>query len=389
MPAVPSPADPAGGTEPAGGTDPAAGGTDWRAVLDGLLAWGADAPAPRGRRAALQVELRELTPRTRERWNGPVSRTAVARRPGEPPDPTTAGYRLGVRPVTRTERGWTRGGVTWANIPHLRARLDLDPEQHRWFCQVGALHRAAEPPAPGQDAAWVYLDDFANPVLWDLLDQAHALGIVLVGSGAGAEVRRAGEARLGLDVTRTADGPGAPEGPGGLRVAAHLTVDGEPHPVAHAHAIGDHGVYVVDPAHPRRVLLAPTPDPLGPQQLALLADTAGGRTVADALRLGVVVPADQAGAFLRERLPALRAGLDVGSADGSVVVPPAAPPTLVLTVRHLPGRVVDLTWRWDGHARSGPAPDPRALVPADLVPGGWPDPADAAGSPAAPDPRPD
>ncbi|WP_158371961.1 DEAD/DEAH box helicase [Cellulosimicrobium cellulans] len=373
MPAVPSPADPAGGTDPvAGGADPAVGG-DWRAVLDGLLAWGADAPAPRSRRAGLQVELRELTPRTRERWNGPVSRTAVARRPGEPPDPATAGYRLGVRPVTRTDRGWARGSVTWANIPHLRARLDLDPEQHRWFCQVGALHRAAEPPAPGQDAAWVYLDDFANPVLWDLLDQAQALGIVLVGSGAGAEVRRAGTARLGLDVTRTADGP---DGPGGLRVAAHLTVDGEPHPVAHAHAIGDHGVYVVDPAHPRRVLLAPTAEPLGPQQLALLGDAAGGRTVADALRAGVVVPADQSGAFLRERLPALRAGLDVGSGDGSVVVPPPAPPTLVLTVRPLPGRVVDLTWRWDGHARSGPAPDPRTLVPEDLVPGGWPDPAD-------------
>jgi superfamily II DNA or RNA helicase len=374
VPAVPSPAPSAGGPDR---PDAAAG--DWRAVLDGLLAWGDAAPAPRSRRAALQVELRELTPRTRERWNGPVSRTAVARRPGEPAEPGTAGYRLGVRPVTRTDRGWTRGSVTWANIPHLRARLDLDADQHRWFCQVGALHRAAEPPVPGQDAAWVYLDEFVNPVLWDLLDQARDLGIPLVGSGAGAEVRRAGEARLGLDVTRDA---------GGLRVAAHLTVDGEPHPVEHAHAIGDHGVYVVDPAHPRRVLLAPAAEPLGPQQLALLGGTAGGRTVADALRAGVVVPEDQAGPFLRERLPALRAGLDVASADGSVVVPPPAPPTLVLTVRHLPGRVVDLTWRWDGHARSGPAPDPRDLVPDDLVPGGWPD-----GPPADPgqpgDPRPD
>lgn len=376
VPAVPSPAPSAGGAGEPGGT---AG--DWRAVLDGLLAWGDAAPAPRSRRAALQVELRELTPRTRERWNGPVSRTAVARRPGEPPDPGTAGYRLGVRPVTRTDRGWTRGSVTWANIPHLRARLDLDAEQHRWFCQVGALHRAAEPPVPGQDAAWVYLDEFVNPVLWDLLDQARELGIPLVGSGAGAEVRRGGAARLGLDVTR---------GPGGLRVAAHLTVDGEPFPVEHAHAIGDHGVYVVDPAHPRRVLLAPAAEPLGPQQLALLGDAAGGRTVADALRAGVVVPEDQAGPFLREQLPALRAGLDVASADGSVVVPPPAPPTLVLTVRHLPGRVVDLAWRWDGHARSGPAPDPRRLVPDDLVPGGWPD----AGphtpdGPDAPDPADD
>lgn len=376
VPAVPSPAPSAGGDSGAPGSTSDTAGGDWRAVLDGLLAWGDAAPAPRARRAALQVELRELTPRTRERWNGPVSRTAVARRPGEPADPGTAGYRLGVRPVTRSDRGWTRGSVTWANIPHMRARLDLDAEQHRWFCQVGALHRAAEPPVPGQDAAWVYLDEFVNPVLWDLLDQARDLGIALVGSGAGAEVRRAGAARLGLDVAHGADG---------LRVAAHLTVDGEPYPVAHAHAIGDHGVYVVDPAHPRRVLLAPAAEPLGPQQLALLGDTAGGRTVADALRAGVLVPADQADRFLRDHLPALRAGLDVASADGSVVVPPPAPPTLVLTVRHLPGRVVDLAWRWDATARSGPAPDPRDLVPADLVPGGLPDPA-APGDPgAAPD----
>ncbi|WP_203669552.1 DEAD/DEAH box helicase, partial [Cellulomonas pakistanensis] len=385
MPAAPSAADPVGPAGGAGGPSgpshpggPADAG-DWREVLDGLLAWGADAPARRAPRAALQVELRELTPRTRERWNGPVSRTAVPRAPGEPPDPTTAGYRLGVRPVTRSDRGWTRGSVTWANIPHLRARLDLDPEQHRWFCQVGALHRAAEAPVPGQDAAWVYLDEFVNPVLWDLLDQARDLGIPLVGSGAGAEVRRGAAARLGLDVARD---------PAGLRVAAHLTVDGEEHPVEHAHAIGDHGVYVVDPAHPRRVLLAPTPEPLGPQQLALLGGAPGGRTVADALRAGVVVPADQADGFLRERLPALRAGLDVASADGSVVVPPPAPPTLVLTVRYLPTRVVDLAWCWDGTARSAPAPDPRDLVPAELVPGGWPPAAEDAPGPHPPLPDP-
>jgi len=347
-------------------------------VLDGLLAWGgaepagAGSPAPdgaadpgRSRRAALQVELRELTPRTRERWNGPVSRTAVPRRPGEPADPASAGYRLGVRPVVRSDRGWTRGSVTWANIAHMRDRLGIDADQHRWFCQVGALHRAAEPPVPGQDAAWVYLDEFVNPVLWDLLDQARDLGIPLVGSGSGAEVRRGGAAVLGLDVAQAADGA--------VRVAARLTVDGVPVPVAHGHAIGDHGVYVVDPAQPRRVLLAPTGEPLGPQQLALLGGAPGGRTVADTLRAGLVVPAAEADELLHRRLPLLRAGLDVGSADGSVTVPPPAPPTLVLTVRHLPGRVADLSWRWDGHARSGPAPDPRTLVPAALVPGGWPD----------------
>jgi superfamily II DNA or RNA helicase len=330
-----------------------------------LLAWGdAPAAAPRSRRAALQLELRELTPHTRERWNGPVSRTATARRPGDDPG---GAVRLGARPVLRSDKGWTRGNVTWANLPHMQARLDLDPEQHRWFCQVGALHRAAGPPLPGADAAWVYLDEFVNPVLWDLLRQARELGIPLVGSGANADVRVADAAWLGLDLARDADD---------VRVTARLTLDGEPVPVAHAHPIGTHGVYVVDPAHPRRVALAPATEPLGPQQLALL-DGAGGRTVADALRTGVVVPAADAATFVREHLPALRAGLDVASADGTMALPPPAPPTLVLTVRYAPGHAVELSWRWDGHARSGPAPDPRHLVPGDLVPGGWPAPDEA------------
>ncbi|WP_454048945.1 DEAD/DEAH box helicase [Cellulomonas sp. Marseille-Q8402] len=339
--------------------DPAPG--DWHQVLGGLLAWGdAAEPPARSRRAALQLELRELTPHTRERWNGPVSRTAAARRAGEDPGGAVA---LGARPVVRSATGWTRGNVTWANIPHMQARLDLDPDQHRWFCQLGALHRAAGPPTPGADAAWMYLDEFVNPVLWELLRQGRDLGIALVGSGAGADVRVADAAWLGLDVARADDG---------VRVSARLTLDGTPAPVAHAHAIGTHGLYVVDPAHPRRVVLAPTTEPLGPHQLALLGQHAG-RTVADALRTGVLVPAADSEDFVRDHLPALRAGLDVASADGTVPLPPPAPPTLVLTVRHSPGHAVDLSWRWDGHARSGPAPDPRHLVPGDLLPGGWPE----------------
>ena len=363
------------GRVPAPTPDGASSPAGWEQVLGGLLAWG-DAPASaaapaRHRRAALQLELRELTPHTRERWNGPVSRTATARRPGDDPG---GPIRLGARPVVRSDSGWTRGNVTWTNISHMQARLDLDPDQHRWFCQVGALHRAAGPPLPGADAAWVYLDEFVNPVLWDLLRQARDLGIPLVGSGAGADVRVADAAWLGLDVARAADG---------VRVSASLTLDGAAAPVAHAHAIGTHGLYVVDPAHPRRVLLAPTTEPLGPHQLALL-DGAGARTVADALRTGVVVPAADTETFVREHLPALRAGLDVASADGTVPLPPPAPPTLVLTVRYAPGHAVDLAWRWDGHARSGPTPDRRRLVPGDLLPGGWPapDPADPTALPA-------
>ncbi|WP_407341585.1 DEAD/DEAH box helicase [Pengzhenrongella phosphoraccumulans] len=346
--------------------DGARGAADeqWRDVLRGLVAPGDEPPAERARGLglALQFELRELTPHTRERWNGPTSRTVGGRGQelvgrGE--------YRLGVRPVVRAARGWTRGSVTWSNIAQLRGRLDLDADQHRWFCQFGALHRAAGPALPDGDLAWVYLDEFVNPVLWDLLAQARAIGIVFVGSGAGATVRVADGAHLGLDAARSAQG---------IRVSARLTVDGVPVEVRDGHAIGTHGIYVVDLARPRQVVLAPTHAPLGAPQLTLLG-ARGGRTATDALRdtlgEGVLVPADHAQDFLREHVPVLRAAVDVESADGTVDLPAPAPPTLVLTARHGPRHTVDLAWHWDGHARSGPTPLPRAVLPDGSLPGSW------------------
>lgn len=368
------------------GTD----GAGWRTVLRSLAAPqpepAADGPATTGV-LGLQLELRELTPHTRERWNGPTSRRVTAvrgpARPGRASGgspaagtaPASAGaeggpaqgmLRLGARPVLRTPRGWARGNLTWSNVAHMRHRLDLDAEQHRWFCQLGAFHRAAGPAVPGADLDWVHLDDFTNPVLWDLLAQARELGVELVGSGAGADVRLAGRAELDLDVAQEARG---------VVVRARLRVDGAPAPVGHAHVIGTHGVYLVDLARPNRLVLAPAARTWTAQQLVLLgAGPEGDRELADVLAGGLVVPPDAAGELVDEHLPALLAGLDVVSADRTVVLPPPAPPTLVVTVRHRPRRTVDLSWRWDGHARSAPAPDPRTLLPADVRAAlGWSD----------------
>jgi superfamily II DNA or RNA helicase len=351
--------------------------TDWRAVLTSLAAHTTAADrSPDERRAtvatALQLELRELTPRTRDRWNGPTSRTAGSRQG----PPGNGQYRLGARPVVRTARGWARGNVTWSNIPHMRTRLGLDEAQHRWFCQVGALHRAGTPAEPGTDADWVLLDEFVNPVLWELLAQARDLGIVLVGSGSGATVRLGSTASLTLDAARV---------DGGVRVAARLLVDGEPVPVGHGHAIGDHGVYVVDPALPRQVVLAPTTGRLGPQHLALLGGAGAGRSVAEALGAGVVVPQDEVDDLLHDLvhspLADLRAEIVVGSADGSVTLPPPASPLLVLHVRFAPRHTVETSWRWDTRGRPGPTPDPRALLVDAGIPPTWWDDAepDAAG----------
>jgi len=296
---------------------------------------------------ALQFELRQLIPRSAARWNGPMSMTAKS----------TAGelhkdHRLGVRPVARSSRGWARSGITWTNIPHLVNRLSLDRDQHRWFCEFGALHRAVGPTTPGRDPDWIYLDDFVNPVLWTLFDQTAALGIQLVGSGAGADVSRATTATLTLDAVRDATG---------IQVGPRLTIDDTTAAVTHTRAIGTHGVYLVDPAAPRHIVLAPTGEPLALEQVAILAN--GGGTTS--------VPEQDVDEFLNNYLPGLQERIDVSSSDSSVSLPPPAPPVLVAAITHGPRHTITVAWRCQGGRRSAPPLSLDQVIPAGLLPAEW------------------
>ena len=295
----------------------------------------------------LQFELRQLLPRSVSRWNGPLSAAAT---PGD--GHLLDDHRLGVRPVARTARGWARKDITWTNLPHLVNRLHLHAEQHRWFCEFGAIDRALKSTTPRRDPDWIFLDDFANPVLWTLLEQTTELQIRLVGTGSGFDVRRGQVAALALDAERGTDG---------IRIAPRLTVDGSPVAVGHARPIGRHGIYVVNPATPRHLLLAPTDEPLTTEQLALLASAAGPTTV----------PADEVEEFLRNYLPGIQDHVDVSSVDGSLQLPPPAPPRLVLTVTHLPRHTISLSWQWRRGRHPAAAPPLVDLLPDGLLPPGW------------------
>lgn len=296
---------------------------------------------------ALQFELRELIPRSPSRWNGPVSKAAKAA-PGQ----LRKDHRLGVRPVARTSRGWARSGITWTNIPHLVNRLNLDHDQHRWFCEFGALHMALRHTMPGRDPEWVYLDDFANPVLWTLLGQTATLGIALVGVRSDADVRRGSVATLTLDAVRQE---------AGVRVGPLLTVDDIPAEVTHARAIGTHGIYLVDPATPRHIVLAPTAGPLGIEHLSILAAAAGDTDV----------PERDVAEFLRDYLPDLQERIDVTSSDASITLPPPVSPVLVVEVSHSARHTIELDWRWQGGRRSAPPPPLQQVLPAGLLPDVW------------------
>jgi len=328
-------------------------GDSWRDALRGYLP-SVDSHAdtePESTRGptplAVQFELRELIPRTPSRWNGPVSKAAKATA-----EELRQDHRLGVRPVARTSRGWARSGITWTNIPHLVNRLNLDPDQHRWFCEFGALHLALKPTTPRRDPDWIYLDDFVNPVLWTLLDQTATLGIHLVGSGARAAVRRASNATLTLDAVREE---------GGINVGPRLTVDDTRADETHAAAIGNHGIYLVDPATPRQIFIAPTSETLTPDQLAILS---GGSTRTQ-------VPEQDVDDFLQNYLPELQERIDITSSDASVELPPPPPPVLVVTVTHSPRHTITLDWRWQGGRRSTPPPPLNEILPKGLLPAEW------------------
>jgi superfamily II DNA or RNA helicase len=309
-----------------------------------------------------------MIPRTAHRWNGPTSRAVVpargagraGRRSAAPEDESlgTGEFRLAARPTAETSRGWARGTMTWTNLPHLVNRMNLDPEPHRWFCELGALHRAAGAMALDPDASVMFLDEFANPVLWAMLDQAQDLGIPLIGTGTGSSVIVGSGARLAIDARRSPDG---------IRLDPVLTIDGAGSTAIdrrHARPIGSHGVSVVDPAEARTIVIAATAGPLGPDELAILR---GRGPLAD----GLVVPPDALREFTTAYVPGLRERLEVVSADQSVALPAVAAPTLVLAVTFGPGHETDLAWRWQRSRVRAPFPALSEILPAGVVPDDW------------------
>ncbi|MBG6238555.1 superfamily II DNA or RNA helicase [Mycetocola sp. CAN_C7] len=301
--------------EPAGPPLPA-----WKSAvgaLTGQLAASDSPSTPMG----LQFELREQTPHTRHRWNGPTARTARS---------TTelAEYRLGVRPVIRNTKGnWVRTNVGWNTFSYQVNRLGLDPVQHRWFSQFAALHRAARSTyAVGQDLDWLYLDDFSSPLLWNLLTEARTLGIELVGVRKDAVVSVGALATVSLDATADTD----------LRLDPTLTIDGELFPPASAGLLGDHGVYAytLDPV--ASFTLAPTDGRLTDEQRRLI-----GRSSS------VVVPAADIDEFFAEFYPKLRHTIPVTSTDATVEFPPIVPPVLVLTAAFSAKHTLSLGWDWE------------------------------------------
>ncbi|MCC3273351.1 DEAD/DEAH box helicase [Arthrobacter zhangbolii] len=268
---------------------------------------------------ALQFELRNIVAAA-TRWGAPTPRSQHRATP----------FRLGVRPVVRNTKGnWVKNNLAWSNISYQTYGLRLDPDQHRWFSQFPALHRSNGVSYFGQNDSWLYLDDFANPLLWQLLEEASRLGIPFVGSKKDAQVRVGKLATLSLDVRAA-----GVETPAPLQLLPTLEIDGSVVPVEDAGIIGSHGIYLRSPQN--TITLAPTAKTLTEQDKGLLLQGAP-----------VMVPRADAGVFLEKFYPRLRQVLPVTSSDESVEFPEISPPVLVLTAAFGAEDQLALRWEWE------------------------------------------
>ncbi|PPB47950.1 hypothetical protein C4K88_15905 [Arthrobacter pityocampae] len=290
----------------------------WQASLTDLLGGDTAVDAPTAPRTPLGLQFELRTPEVAvQRWG------SAAERQGQ----RTLNTRLGVRPVSQNGKGkWIKNNLSWGSISYQTYGLTLDPDQHRWFSQFPALHRGTGVNYFGNNDSWLYLDDFSNPLLWQLLDEAQRLGVAFVGSKKSVTIELAGRATLKLDATETEDGA--------LRLNPALDVDGRPHPSETAHVISTHGIYTVAPDD--TITLAPTSRRLTQKDIELLQR---GHAV--------VVPEEEKSLFLQDYYPKLRQTLQVDSSDGSVELPEIQPPALVLTTAYGADGSVALDWHFD------------------------------------------
>ncbi|AMM20607.1 hypothetical protein AX769_11240 [Frondihabitans sp. PAMC 28766] len=363
----------------------------WKAALSGFAAPPVAAP-PQLTPMGLHFELRERTRAQSGRWGAPKSRTATAstaaraeaaaQRSGSNAGGSNAGgsnvggsnngggnvgassgtgtgtgsttppFRLAVRPVTQSSTGnWVRGSLTWTSLPYSLNRLAVSPEQHRWFGQFAALHRSARDVYVPGEADWLFLDDFASPLLWPLLDEGRRLGIAFVTGKVEHGIQVEATARLEVGATRD---------DAGLRLDVTGVVGETSHPAFHTGVIADHGLYAWEFAPALQVTLGPAR--LSDDERRLLTETPV-----------IEVPGDEADEFLSDFYPRLAGAVEVVSRDEKLVLPAILPPVLRLTATfdEENGDELKLVWSWDDNGHwlpldAYPAPDDVQVVNATL-----------------------
>ena len=270
----------------------------------------------------LQFELQDTTLSAHQQWapgSGVGQQKVASRR-----------WRLGVRPMVRTgaER-WVRGNLRWNTISFKTYGLNLDAEQHRWFCQFVPLYRANGQLYFGEDNDWLYLDEFSSSLLWPLLAEAKKLGVALIGTKTNTRITLLEPAHVSLGATTTPEG--IELAPSLLIGDVRVDLDAD----TAAGAIGNHGVYAASDDH-NQIFLGRVPGGLSASELVMLHHPDP-----------VTVPEKESEEFFSRVYPRLARKLRVTSPDASVDLPAVLPPKLVSKIRYGSRDNVELDWVFD------------------------------------------
>jgi superfamily II DNA or RNA helicase len=265
---------------------------------------------------------------------------ATSRRSG----PRPAGIK--VRPVTQGRSGgWVRTGVSWSRLDYWSygRRGDERTERHLLLLhELLALSRMNRSRYYGYGDEAVALEAIASRRVWDLLAEAidHQLPLVVAGRGASPVDLRQDPVEVVLDVRDDGAGlvvaPVLTDADGPIRPASGVMIGSPPHGIAWWDGPVPPGTSGAGPLH-----LAPFGAPLAPG----VADLLGSQPVR--------VPPGEADRFLATAVPVLRRRVPIRSGDGSVEVPAPAPPRLHAVLRHRPGHVVEVAWRWGAAGTEG------------------------------------
>lgn len=270
----------------------------------------------------LQFELQDTTLSAHQQWapgSGVGQLKAASRR-----------WRLAVRPMVRAGSDrWARANLRWHNLSFKTYGLNLDIEQHSWFCHFAPLYRAKAAMQFGVDNDWLYLDEFHSPLLWEMLSQAKAMGIALIGMRTNTRILLSSPAKVAL---------GAQVSEGGIELAPALEMGGHRFILdasSSSGSIGNHGVYAAT-ADQHEILLGQVPGGLNHAELLMLHQP-------EALN----VPEAETGEFFSRVYPRLARKLRVTSPDASVELPAVLPPKLIAKIRYGEGEKVDVDWTFD------------------------------------------
>ncbi|WP_077490382.1 DEAD/DEAH box helicase [Sinomonas mesophila] len=306
----------------------------WKSELRRIIdPGGRHARSGPAQRLGLQFELRDLDADLGKRFGRPLA------------ERYRQGSKLGMRPVVHnpSTNNWIKSNLTWTTFGRQDLYGDYLEPHFACFREIQALRLGTESGYWNGNDPWMYLDDFASPLLWTLLDAAGHLGVEFVGTRKGMVVGFGdGPATVTLEALPSDDG--------GLRLKPVLAMGGSPVAATAAGTIGDHGAYaVVRGGGDDHIFLAPSESRLGGRERALLA-------TAD----GIEIPAADRDAFIAEFYPDLARSVVLTAANDAVDLPPIDPPLLVLTASFEPDDVLRLAWHWE--YRTGDAVRRLALV---------------------------